>query len=323
MNWCAYFNSSASMLRCKAIVLPLIAGLLSACNDGAATSQSITAGTTQQLTWQNTAEFSGSNAYLHCDELCKLGPRPTGSQAYAKQISYLTEHLQKYGWSVTPRVFSLSNGVKMTNLHATFGAQEAESSLIITCHIDTKTGINPDFVGADDGASAAAAMLELARVLPVVSGCANKIELIFFDGEESFAPRMTQTDGLYGSRYEVMRRNHALPRYQINLDMVGGRNKIIAVPLIDTSEEWLAEYEQAIEKLGFSTRRWNVHPGSYMDDHTPFEQAGVSSINLICDFTKGGWWHTIKDDMSRICPQSLEETGQMVLQLISQIAPKL
>lgn len=311
------------MLRCKVILLPLIAGLLCSCNDGAAPNQSTKDEATSQLTWQATREFSGANAYLHCDNLCKLGPRPTGSHAYAKQIAYLTEHLQKSGWVITPRIFSLSNGAKMTNLHATFGAPDMERSLIITCHIDTKTGIGPSFVGADDGASAAATMLELARVLPSVSGCAGKIELIFFDGEESFAPRMTQTDGLYGSRYEVMRRNHALPRYQINLDMVGGRNKVIAVPLIDTSEEWLAEYEQAIEKLGFSTRRWNVHPGSYMDDHTPFEQAGVSSINLICDFTKGGWWHTVKDNMSRICPQSLAETGQMVLQLISQIAHKL
>lgn len=311
------------MLRCKAILLPLIAVLMSACKEDAVAPTSATTGTVPQLTWQDTKNYCGANAYLHCDELCKLGPRPTGSQAYANQLAYLTEQLQKSGWVVTPRVFSLSNGAKMTNLHATFGSPTAERSLIITCHIDTKIGIGPNFVGADDGASAAAAMLELARVLPAKSDCAEKIELIFFDGEESFAPRMTPTDGLYGSRYEVMRRCNAMPRYQINLDMVGGRNKTIAVPLIDTSEEWLAEYEKAIESLGFSSRRWNVHPGSYMDDHTPFEQAGVKSINLICDFTKGGWWHTEKDDMSRICPQSLEETGLMVLQLISQISTKL
>ena len=311
------------MLRCKASLLSLIAVLLSACGDDSATTRTITPPTSPALTWQETTDFSGENAYHHCDNLCKLGPRPTGSQAYAKQIEYLTSSLQKSGWVVTPRVFSLSNGAKMTNLHAVFGSPDTERTLIITCHIDTKIGISPKFVGADDGASAAAAMLELARVLPGKLNCADKIELIFFDGEESFAPRMTTSDGLYGSRYEVMRRSHSLPHYQINLDMVGGRNKTIAVPLIDTSEEWLAEYEKAIETLGFSTRRWNVHPGSYMDDHTPFEQAGVESINLICDFTKGGWWHTIKDDMSRICPQSLEETGQMVLQLISQIAPEL
>ena len=311
------------MLRCKALLLPLIAVLLSSCGDNATTTQAVTISNESQLTWQETADFSGTNAYLHCDKLCKLGPRPTGSQAYAEQLAYLTESLQKSGWVVTPRTFSLTNGAKMTNLHAVFGSTEAERTLIITCHIDTKIGISPEFVGADDGASAAAAMLELARVLPTKSNCADKIELIFFDGEESFAPRMTSTDGLYGSRYEVMRRSHSLPRYQINLDMVGARNKTIAIPLVDTCDEWLTEYEKAIETLNFSTKRWNVHPGSYMDDHTPFEQAGVKSINLICDFMKGGWWHTIKDDMSRICPQSLTETGQMVLQLISLIAPKL
>ena len=47
----------------------------------------------------------------------------------------------------------------------------------------------------------------------------------FLDGEEAFAPRMSETDGLYGSRHDVARRGSQLPVWQINLDMVGGRNK--------------------------------------------------------------------------------------------------
>ena len=271
---------------------------------------------------RQTTEYSGENAFIHCHNICSLGPRPSGSEAYQAQLEYLSKHLAAAGWQVTPRSFSLTNGLGMTNLHATFGVQEATRPIIITCHIDTKIGIGPNFVGADDGASAAAAMLELARILSSTPEQASQVELIFFDGEESFAPRMTENDGLYGSRYEVQRRRNALPRYQINLDMVGARNKTIAIPLMDTDAVMLQEYEKAITELGFSERRWTVHHGSYMDDHTPFLEAGVHSLNLITDFLRGGWWHTEKDAMDRICPNSLRESGEMTLQLIRQLTAK-
>ncbi len=304
-------------------IIFLLALLLAACDDSpSVTANERTISLPNGGLLQQTAEFNGENAYIHCHNICALGPRPSASPAYQAQLEYLTKHLTQVGWQVTPRSFTLSNGVGMTNLHATFGERGASRPIIITCHIDTKIGIGPNFVGADDGASAAAAMLELARILSTTPEQASQVELIFFDGEESFAPRMTEKDGLYGSRYEVHRRRHALPRYQINLDMVGARNKTIAIPLMDTDAVMLQEYEKAISALGLSERRWTVHHGSYMDDHTPFLEAGVHSLNLITDFLRGGWWHTEKDAMDRICPNSLRESGLMTLQLIRQLTAK-
>ena len=272
---------------------------------------------------QAAPDFCGQNAYIHCANICAIGPRHTGTPGYAAQVEYLTKHLQQAGWKVTQRPFSLSNGARMINLHATWGDATATRPIVVSCHIDTKQDVGPAFVGADDGASAAAAMLELARVLPATPEKAAAVELVFFDGEESFAWRMTEQDGLYGSRYDVMRRGNNLPRYLINLDMVGARNKTIAIPLLDTSEEMLAEYEAVISELQLSERRWNVHPGGYMDDHLPFENAGVATLNLICDFTKGNWWHTERDNMERICPQSLQETGNFVQALLKRLVNKL
>ena len=73
------------------------------------------------------------------------------------------------------------------------------SAGLLTCHIDTKTGI-PDFTGANDGASAAAAILETARILSRDPARAGQLELVFFDGEESFSQHIDSDDGLYGSR---------------------------------------------------------------------------------------------------------------------------
>ena len=56
-----------------------------------------------------------------------------------------------------------------------------------------------------------------------------------------------------------------------------------------------------------------------MDDHIPYLQAGVDSINLIAAFSGSNWWHTVKDNMSRICPRSLHESGAIVQQLIDQL----
>lgn len=271
---------------------------------------------------QDSPDYSGENAYVHCARLCALGPRPSGSAAYAAQLDYLEHTLTACGWQVQRDSFS-ARGVPMVNLRAVRGKGFAESPrpVLVSCHIDTKSGIE-GFVGADDGTSAAAVMLELARTLP--AELAEQAEFIFLDGEEAFARRMNDADGLYGSKYDVARRTRSgqLPLYQINLDMVGGRNKVIAVPALDTEDDMYAHYARAVRTLGFSPEHWTAWPGSYMDDHRPYLLAGVNSLNLIAYFSGGNWWHTAKDDMSRICPRSLHESGLMVLQLLKQLKEK-
>ncbi len=271
----------------------------------------------------DTPNFSGDNAYAHCAAICALGPRPSGSAAYNSQLNYLEKHLRTSGWNVRRESFTPLPGVHMVNLHAWWGKEMPEGAgtrpLLISCHIDTKAGI-PGFIGADDGASGAAAMLEAARILATQHPeQASQTELIFFDGEESFARRMSETDGMYGSRHDVARRQGSLPRWQLNLDMVGGRDLMIAVPILDTSAAMMAQYEQAVTELKLSDERWTAYPGTYLDDHLPYVQAGVDSLNLIAWFQQGGWWHTTRDNMTRISARSLEESGRMVLQLCKQL----
>lgn len=269
-----------------------------------------------QLQFSATPDFNGENAYLHCRDICALGPRLSGTPAYAAQLDYLEKHLRAAGWQVQRDTFS-ARGVSMTNLRATKGGANAVRPLLLSCHIDTKINIAPNFESADDGASGAAVLLELARTLPDAQ--AQQVELIFLDGEESFAPRMTEEDGLYGSQFDVARRGNSLPLYQINLDMVGGRNKIIAPPSLETSDAMYAHYTAAIRELNFSEEKWTIWPGSYIDDHQPYLEAGVDSLNLIAVFLGSDWWHTVRDNMSRICPKSLKESGQMTQVLIQRL----
>ena len=267
----------------------------------------------------STPDFDGQNAYLHCHNICALGPRLSGSPAYAAQLDYLEKHLTAAGWRVERDSFPV-RGINMTNLRAVKGESSATRPLLLSCHIDTKTNISPDFESADDGASGAAVLLESARTLP--PALAEQVELIFLDGEESFAPRMSEVDGLYGSKYDVARRGDNMPLYQINLDMVGGRNKTIAPPSLETSDFMYAHYMSAVRALGFREDKWTIWPGSYMDDHLPYLEAGVESINLIAVFVGADWWHTPRDNMSRICPNSLRDSGQITAELIRRLLTK-
>ncbi len=293
----------------------LLLPLLTACDSG---GKAETPAPRPVLELVGAPAFSGNNAYTHCAALCALGPRPSGSAAYEAQLAYLEKQLQEAGWQTRREVFAPMAGMRMVNLHASFGSEPTTRPLLLSCHIDTKAGI-PGLIGADDGASGAAVMLECARLLAAQQPKqAGQVELIFFDGEEAFGARMSDTDGMYGSKHDVARRSaEELPRWQINLDMVGGRDMMIAPPLLDTSEAMFSRYEQAVKELKLSPERWSVYPGSYLDDHLPYLQAGVDSLNIIAHFQGSSWWHTARDNMERISARSLEESGRMVLQLIS------
>lgn len=307
------------MDACRSLLLCLLGALLCGCGDKPTTTSRVPASAPPTEISELSADFSGENAYVHCARICALGPRPTGSAAYQKQVAYLAEYLRRVGWRPVAQPFSPLPGRSMMNVHATYGASTSTRPLIISCHIDTKGQGKDAILGADDGASGAAVILELARVLAHHPELAARVEFVFFDGEEALGKHITPQDGLYGSRYDVQRRGSDLPERLINLDMVGGAGKLIAVPLMDTSASMLDHYAQAIQTLHLPEDHWSLYYGSYWDDHRPFLEAGVETLNLIADFSSSSWWHTSRDDMSRISSLSLADTGRLVLQLLRQI----
>ena len=276
------------------------------------------------------ADFCEENAYTHCARLCAMGPRPSGSRGFAQQTDYLRRTLEAYGWTCAEDAWQQGK-LPMRNLFAAYGApplawKEGRCRVLLSCHVDTKSGI-PGFIGADDGASAAAVLLELARVLPRLGYEPGEVVLVFFDGEESIAPRMTEEDGLYGSKRLAAQLEEQLPTdspqlVQINLDMVGGRNNPIAIPIWDTSETMYTHYLMARDAAGLPEDLFSTHPGGYLDDHRPLLDSGVAdTLNLIGSFTDSSWWHTAADDFTRISPRSLGRCGRLTLHLLRRLLP--
>ena len=269
---------------------------------------------------------SGENSYVHAAELVKIGDRRSGSAGFEAQYKYISSALKKYGWEIEDQIFTEDTPhgqIQFKNLRARFGKNsfdEKAPKIIVSCHVDTKVGI-PNFVGANDGASGAAVLIEIGRMLAKQPEQAKQVELVFFDGEESFETHMTEEDGLYGSKYYAESLGKQLPEYLINLDMVGRQGMKIRIPS-NTSPEMYKLYQESVKALGFSKNRWGVSHGPIYDDHVPFQDKRVKVINLIDDFYDGSWWHTEKDNMSILSADSMKESGQMALHLIQQLLNK-
>lgn len=274
---------------------------------------------------QETDCFNGGNAMFHAARITEMGDRASGTPGYRRQLDYLKEKLAEYGWTSREQSFEKETPrgrVQFVNLRARFGKEpdfQAPVRGLLTCHIDTKQGI-PGFTGANDGASGAAAILETARILAGEPARAGELELVFFDGEESFEEHMDSDDGLYGSKYYAAAMQPPLPGWMINLDMVGRQGKKIRIPAM-TPQPMYRVYSRAVRELGYSPEEWGVSGYAILDDHVPFIDRGMNTLNLIDDFQDGNWWHTPRDNMGILGEKSFKQTGEMILHILRQLLP--
>ncbi len=274
--------------------------------------------------WKN---FSGENALRHVQALVDCGPRPPGSPEIECARKYITAQLESFGWKVTQQSFTDETPrgpMKFINLIATFpknGETKTAPSFLLCSHYDTKFFETERFVGANDGGSSNGLLLEMARVLAQTPKMAGQVELVFFDGEEAYVS-FTETDGLYGSRYFARRLGFEDKAKQfrggILFDMCG--DKSLGITLSTDSPPGLtSDIFAAAEKLG-ARKYFTYAGGSILDDHTPLNQIGIPTIDLI-DFDYPPW-HTPADTMDKISAESLGIIGAVAARYLAETALK-
>jgi Zn-dependent M28 family amino/carboxypeptidase len=197
----------------------------------------------------------------------------------------------------------------MANVRAFLPGSAGRGRIIFAGHYDTKRFEDLTFVGANDGGSSAAFLIELARVLTSRTN-ALPIELLFFDGEEAVV-EWEGTDNTYGSRHYVERasKDGTLKdvRALILVDMIGDRD--LRIKRESRSTPWLTDIIwRAARDAG---RREFVDESTPIDDdHLPFLAAGVPATNLIdLDYP---WWHAGGDTLDKISPDSLQAVGDVL-----------
>ena len=268
--------------------------------------------------------FDGGEAWEHLRQQVAFGPRPSGSAALAQCRQYILAQLKSSGIAAREDAFDVDTPlgrVRMVNVIATIPGRRTDRIALAT-HYDTKLFREFRFVGASDGASSTAAVLELGRVL---KGRQNDytIELIFFDGEEAVVDWYKNNDNTYGSRHyvEAARKNGTLASLKalVLLDMIGDRN--LNIRRDSNSTDWITDIVwSSAAKLRYRAN-FPAEETTIDDDHMPFMRAGVPSVDVIdLDYPA---WHTAQDDLDHVSARSLQVVGDVILAAWPNIEQRL
>jgi glutaminyl-peptide cyclotransferase len=267
--------------------------------------------------------FDSNRAWEHLRQLVTLGPRPAGSPAIESSRRYIKGQLAAAGITVTDQAWDDQTplgAVHLVNLVATIPGA-SKNRIVIAGHYDTKRFRDFTFVGANDGGSSAAFLLEIARVLKA-RGNALTVELLFLDGEEAVV-EWQGNDHTYGSRHyvETAKRNGSLAslKAMVLVDMIADRDLRIKRDL--NSTPWLTNIVWDAAKQQKLTAYFPSESTQIEDDHLPFLQAGVPSVDIIdLEYPP---WHTAGDNLDAVSARSLQVVGDVVLAALPQIEARV
>ena len=254
------------------------------------------------------ALFDGEQAYEHVLAQCQLGPRPVGSDAGWETAEYILGELGQFGWSVETQEFTY-RGITGRNV---IGKRGKGSLVMLGAHYDTRSlaDCDPDHptlpvLGANDGASGVAVLLELARTLDV-DKTGVEVWLVFFDAEDQ--------GGIDGWPFCVGASHMAQhlsvrPQAVVVVDMVGDRDQDIYWEG-NSDPSLMAELWHIAADLGYEEHLIPEYRHTMMDDHVPFGQLGLTAVDII-DFDYR-YWHTTEDTPDKVSPASLHRVGRVL-----------
>ncbi len=278
-------------------------------------------------------EFDSTRAYRYLNEQCAFGPRNTGTDAHAQAIRYFTTHFKSLGIPLQTQEFvhtDMQSGapVPLTNLIATVKGKDAKRAPILFCaHWDSRPRADQEsnaalrdrpILGANDGASGVAVLLELANLLSRKPP-AQTVFLVLFDGED-YGREGNIDEYFLGARYFAEHLPVKEFDYALLLDMIGDTD--LHLPIEQNSAARNPALVKSIwdraTALGLSA--FTKTPGpSVLDDHMPLLAKGIRAVDII-DFDYPAW-HTLGDTPDKCSAYSLGMTGRLVASLAYRSLP--
>jgi glutaminyl-peptide cyclotransferase len=268
--------------------------------------------------------FDGARSLQYVKDIVAFGPRPLGSAAHKKVEDYITSKLK--GDTIEHDMFTADTPegkFPVHNIIAKFPGTK-DGIVVIASHYDTNYPLrNTSFVGANDGGSSSALLLEIANQLRGKNRDGYSVWLVWDDAEEAIKPDTEipfLDDSLYGITHlaEKWQADGTLKKVTAFLlaDMIGDAD--LNIDRDENSTPWLEDvvYEAAT-RLGVQSHFFERKMG-VTDDHLPFMKRGVPSADLI-DFNYGYndvFWHTTQDTVDKLSPKSLEIVGTVILETI-------
>jgi len=259
-------------------------------------------------------DFDAARAYGQVEEQCAFGPRLVGSEASRQAADHITSELTTNGWAVILQEFEY-RGVFVRNV---VGKKGRGPLTILGAHYDSRAVADRDPVdrtqpvlGANDGASGVAILLELSRTLDV-NAVGGEVWLAFFDAEDQ--------GGINGWPFSVgaayMAENLTdSPEAVVVVDMVGDADQAFywegnSDPVL-TQRLWGIAHSLGYEEAFISQPGYTI-----MDDHVPFRRKGWAAVDII-DFDYP-YWHTLEDTPDKVSASSLERVGRVLEEWLEQ-----
>jgi hypothetical protein len=273
-----------------------------------------------------TPKFDEKKAFQYLMEQCQFGPRNPGSQGHQKARDYLLDILEQYAKFVRSQDFFYFDSLRgekleLTNIIASF-YPELKRRVILCAHWDTRPFADKDpdpesrsepILGANDGASGVALLLEIASLLAVEKPKWG-VDIVFFDGED-YGPEGRYDMYLLGSQFFSKNFGDYRPEFGILVDLIGdedleiyreGYSDRYAKNIVDLI--WNKARELNCESFCDSVKHW------VLDDHLPLIGAGIPCADIIdLDYP---YWHTLADTPDKCSPQSLKEVGEVILKIL-------
>ncbi|WP_435015832.1 M28 family peptidase [Tundrisphaera sp. TA3] len=291
------------------------------------------------------APIDGERAYGYLKAICAIGPRTAGSAANTRQRMMVAEHFRKHGGATREQPFQGTDPisrkpVSMANLIGSWYPERAER-VVIAAHYDTRPFPDEDrnptkrqtpFLGANDGASGVALLMEIAHhlgTMPTPWG----VDLVLFDGEELvYGGGRDQIGEYFLGAKEFARSYVEDPKRKVGgeevvyaaglvLDMVGDRNL-----QVDKEPHSLEFAPGLVRDVWAVARALNVKQfrdrtgPAVLDDHLALNNGGIPSIDII-DFDYPHW-HTAQDVPENCSGASLEQVGKVVTGWLNQPKPR-
>jgi glutaminyl-peptide cyclotransferase len=266
--------------------------------------------------------FDAERAYRDLVKQCDFGPRVPNTGGHDRCADWLVAQLRALADSVTRQQFTTPVGdktLRLTNIIATFNPRGKER-VLLAAHWNTRPIADEDpdpakraqpILGANDGASGVAVLLEVARALKAHPP-RQQVTIVLFDGED-YGPEAD--DMFLGSGYFAKHFHGTIPDWGVLLDMVGDED--LCLPVEETSQQRAPQVVErvwaAAERAGAPAFVRKVGP-AILDDHIPLLECGIPCIDIIdIDYPA---WHTTADAPDKCRAASLGQVGRTVLEAL-------
>jgi glutaminyl-peptide cyclotransferase len=264
--------------------------------------------------------IDSKRAFQYIKEIVAFGTRPMGSENHKKLENYIIAHLK--GDQIEDDAFTadtVEGKFPVRNIIAKYPGTK-DGVIAILGHYDTVYPLrNSGFVGANDGGSSTAILLEYANQLRGKKRDGYSVWLVWTDGEEAVR-HWSDTDSLYGTRHlaEKWEKDGTLKKIKalLVMDMIGDAD--LNIERETNGTPWLLDLiYQAAGRTGYQSHFY-ARQGAIEDDHLPFVKRGVPSADIIdLDYGYNNvFHHSPQDTIDKLSPRSLEIVGNTTLEAI-------